>query len=334
MKIKTFAAACLAVVLPLSACGRNATESVSSGGSEGGSHEEPKYRSVQLLQDQGFRKGFSLRGLNSATDSGVCKTIDYGNGANRPVWTLAQWWSKYNLKDGVETNENGVYSLRDESKSFVYDSVGQTVTLELDGSKEFDSVNLVPPTMWPHLLIEQSVEGLYWLKDADEVRASLKFTINRSENLRGGNQGCHAQFAWFIYVVDKNPDSDGYGNFLWFGLNLFDSTKIYTQGTAQQDTAGGPGNFIYSLGSQELFTQRVRVGESAEMDIDLKLYVAEALATAQSKGFMLNTEVDDCVITGTNLGWEVFDRFDVSVTIEKMGIEYRTFDESIMEGKI
>ncbi|MBQ7163832.1 MAG: hypothetical protein IJU84_10325 [Clostridia bacterium] len=320
MKIKSKISVVLGAFLILlsASCGAGKASETSSITSE----NEEKYRTVQFLQDGRFAKGFNLRGLNSVEDNEVCKVITYGK-SSYPVWQLAQWWSNYNLKDGTESFENGVYSIKDTSKEVSVDTDKGTVTLALDGSEEFESCNLTPPSMWPHLLIEQTAEGEYWLKDADEVNVSLRFTVNKSVNLRGGNEGCHAQFAWFIYVVDRNPDSMGYGNFLWFGLNLFDSTKIYTQNTAQQDTAGGPGNFIYSLGSQTLFENRVRVGESAALSINLKDHVAAALETAQANGFMEGTTADDCLISGMNLGWEVFDRFDVSVTIEEIGIEFR-----------
>ena len=36
---------------------------------------------------------------------------------------------------------------------------------------------------------------------------------------------------------------------------------------------------------------------------------------------MTGTTVEDCSITGTNIGWEVFDRWDESITIFNMAID-------------
>ena len=287
------------------------------------SEQKEKYRTIHFLEDTKYEYGFSLRGLDSKTDNAVCKTIKYNDKQMEPSWTLAQWWSQYNLKDGEETNENGIYQLKDKSKTFIVDTNNHYVTLGVDGSEEFETFNAVSPTTWPHLLIEQATTGTYWLKDSDIVDVGLTFTIDKSLNLRGGSQGCHAQFAWFIYIVDKNPESNGYNNFLWFGLNLFDSTKIYVQDSHQQDFAGGPGNYIYSLGNVSLFDGGVKVGKECSFSIDLKQHVGKALETAQANGFMIGSDVDDCLITGMNLGWEVFDRFDVQATIKEMHIDFK-----------
>lgn len=282
----------------------------------------PQYRKIKLLSDDSFKNGLSLKGLNSVTDSGVCKTINYGDGNKIPNWSLAQWWSKYNLKDGIESIMEEKYSLIDRSKTFEIDRKNGDITLGLNGAEEFETFNVVPPSMWPHLLIEQTIDGEYWLKDADKIEATLDFTLNKSENLRGGTQGYHAQFAWFIYVVDRNPQSEGFGNFLWFGLNIFNSTKLDTAPTSQQDMAGGPGNFIYSLGSKDIYDGRVKVKEKKSFSIDIVSHIKQALSIAQSRGFMKGTLYEDCAITGMNIGWEVFDRFDVSITLHNIGINF------------
>ena len=331
MRKKSLAICALSMIMAFGAffvgCGGNEnndgnTPDTGTGTTDTLPNDTPQYRKVKLLTDDNFKNGFNLRGLNSATDSGVCKVINYGGESKKPDWSLAQWWSDYNLKDGMETITEDTYSLIDRSKTVVVDRNNGAITLGVNGAEEFETYNPVPPSMWPHLLIEQSIVGEYWLKDADKVEATLDFTVNKSENLRGGTQGYHAQFAWFIYVVDKNPESDGFGNFLWFGLNIFNSTQLYTTGTAQQDTAGGLGNFIYSLGSADIYEGRVRVGERKSFTVDLGAHVKEALETAQSRGFMLGTTYEDCAITGMNIGWEVFDRFDVSITLHDMGINF------------
>lgn len=274
---------------------------------------------VNCLKDRKYENGFNLHGLNSQTDAGVVKVIDYGTGSS-PDWRICQWWSKFNLKDGTETLANDKYSLTDRSKTLEVNRKYGSITLGVDGSEEFASFNATPPQEWPHLLLEQVLDEPVSIADAESITASLDFTLTKNDNLRGGSVGCQAQFAWFIYIRDTNPASEGYGNFLWFGLNIFDSTKLYAPKMTQQDTAGGLGNYIYALGAADFMENRVKVNENNRFSVDILPHIEEALAKAQESGFMLGTSVDDCSIGGMNIGWEVFDRWDESVTIFDMDI--------------
>ena len=303
-----------ALVLSFSFVGCGGGTESSTDGSTGASTGGDEKQTVSLLTDGNFEKGFKLRGLDSSTDSGVVKTIDYGTGGT-PTWTMAQWWSKYNLKDGEENITENVYSLKDESKTVEVNRKYGSITLGLDGSKEFDTYNIVPPSKWPHLLIEQSISGAS-LADAEKVEASLDFTLTVNEDKRESDGvGSQAQFAWFIYIVDTNPESEGYGNFLWFGLNIFDSTKLYAPKSTQQDMAGGPGNYIYALGAADYMTERVKTNKNIRFTVDILPHITKALTKAQSEGFMTGTTFDDCSVTGMNIGWEVFDRWNESITI-------------------
>ncbi|MDR1094351.1 MAG: hypothetical protein LBL66_09420 [Clostridiales bacterium] len=276
---------------------------------------------VGAIDDPKFENGFNLRGLNNATDAGVVKVVNFGDAGTIPQWNIAQWWSKHNLKDGAESVTESDYILSDASKTVTLKRKYGAISLGVRGSEEFASFNGVPPPAWPHLLIEQSLKDGMWLKDADEVAASLDFTLTKSENMRGGNLGFNAQFAWFIYVADQNPQSAGFGNFLWFGLNIYDSMKVYAPPVARQDTAGGPGNYIFSVGAESFLSARVRVGQNNRFSYDILPDIKAALAKARENGFMTGTDWRDCRLTGTNIGWEVFDRWDVDITLFSIGID-------------
>ncbi len=319
MIMKKFAVTALCLLLSFSTAALSACTDgggSSSGSSSSGKNDTPEI--IECLTDPDFVNGFTVRGLDSATDSGVCKTVKFGDEA--PAWTVAQWWSKNNLKDGEENLTETDYSLKDESKKIAINRKYHSITLALDGSKEFDNYNVIAPAKWPHLLLEQSVNNVT-LVDAEKVEAKLDFTLTANEDLRGGNGvGLQAQFAWFIYIVDKNPESEGYGNFLWFGLNIFDSTKLYAPASSQQDTAGGLGNYIYALGANEFMKNRVKANVNNSFAFDILPSVKKGIAAAQANGFMQGTKIDDCVITGMNIGWEVFDRWNESITIFDISI--------------
>ena len=304
---------CMAAVLMLSAC--------TPGGNGTGNGDEAEYDEVSVFTDSGYSQGFNIRGLDSTSDSGIVKVVDYFKTGLTPKWQLAQWWSKYNLKNGEETfdEETSVYTLEDESKKVQVDLAAGSITLGLNAGVEYEAANTAAPSRWPHLLLSQDMSTPMFIGDADKVHASLNFTVTKSQKADPA-AAFQGQFAWFIYIKDTNPQSPGYNNFLWFGLNIYDTTKIYAPSTAMQDTAGGPGNYIYSLGSQQFIAGRVRAGQNVSFEIDILPHVGEALAKAQSEGFMMGTTVADCSISGTNIGWEIFDRWDLEITIYDIGV--------------
>ncbi len=274
---------------------------------------------TNILQDSDFENGFCILGMDSLIDgTTVYKTVQFGE--NTPVWRVGQWWSAYNIKDGVESNTEGAYSLADPHKSLTLDKTTHALTLALDASRDIAQSSTTPPAKWPHFLLEQSIDqGVCPLKGAESVTAKLAFTVHECEDLRNAD-GLHGQFSWFIYIVDTNPASEGYRNFLWFGINLYCPPNQHSFSYSSQDMANGPGNFIYSLSSQSVFRRPVQVGIQKSFELDILPIVEEALTVAQSRGFMVGTTVDDCSITGMNLGWEMFDRWNVRVSIDDIGI--------------
>lgn len=286
--------------------------------------EPPQPEYVNILSDCEFKKGFDLMGLNGATDgTTVFKRIRYGSGLGTPQWKMAQWWCKYNLAYGVESSTVDKYVLKDDHKSVTVDIPTGDLTLALDSTADFPNVVTAAPSAWPHLLIEQALKTPVPIKGKKNLNANLSFTINKSEDKRiEGGAMLHSQFAWFIYIVDKNENSPGYGNFLWFGLNIYDSAREVSGVHSSQDTAGGPGNFIYSLSNADFLQEKIEVGKKNEFSFDILPVVHTALSVAQERGFMVGTTYNDISVTGTNIGWEIFDRWDESVTIHDISLSY------------
>ncbi len=282
---------------------------------------------MNMLQDPNFTYGFEILGMDSVIDgTTVYKTVKLGE--EQPVWQVGQWWAKYDIKDGAEENTDARYALSDGHKSLVINKSTHGVKLSLDASQDIAQSSTTPPAKWPHFLLQQTIADCP-LKGAESVTAKLAFTVEKAEDKRNGD-GLHTQFSWFIYIVDTNPESEGYHNFLWFGLNLYCPPNRTTFSYSSQDMANGPGNFIYSLSSTDIagkaselsgYTRgAVTLGEQASFELDLLPIVAEALAVAQSRGFMMGTTAEDCSITGMNIGYEIFDRWDVSISIDDIGI--------------
>ncbi len=274
---------------------------------------------TNILQDADFEDGFCILGMDSVIDgTTVYKTVQFGEDA--PVWRVGQWWSAYNIKDGTESNTDAAYSLADGHKSLTLDKTAHILTMSLDASQDIAQSSTTPPAKWPHFLLEQSIDrGTCPLKGAESVTAKLAFTVHECEDLRNAD-GLHGQFSWFIYIVDTNPESEGYNNFLWFGINLYCPPNQHSFSYSSQDMANGPGNFIYSLSSQSVFRRPVQVGRQTAFELDILPIIEEALTVAQSRGFMIGTTVEDCSITGMNIGWEMFDRWHVRLSIDDIGI--------------
>ncbi len=291
--------------------------------------ESNKPTGSNIFSDENYENGFHIygTGINGSTRD-LKKTITFKEGA-RPVWSVAQWFSQHHLDQGAVTDTANLFKIQDESKTFQLNKKTGAITMAMDASKEFTGVQT--PTsvsaFWPHLLLEQANEPIK-MKDCNSMRAYLKFRIDRANDCSGqfGSVAIQmqAQFAWFIYVKNVNPASPGYNEFLWLGFNIYNPKALYAPTVSQQDYAGGtPGDYIYSLGAAKWNdNKRVKVGETVELNADMFATVQEGLDKAHAAGFMTGSTIDDVAITGMNIGFEVFDVWDMQTTIFDLGVYY------------
>lgn len=293
------------------------------------SPESNKPTGTNLFSDEDYEKGFNIygTGINGATRD-LQKTIVFTEGT-RPVWSIAQWYSQNHLDQGTVTDNANLFKIQDQSKTFQLNKKTGAITMGINASKEFTGVQ-TPASVsafWPHLLLEQTNAPVK-MKDCNTMRAYLKFRIDRANDCSSefGSVAIQmqAQFAWFIYVKNVNSESSGYNEFLWFGFNIYNPKALYAPTVSQQDFAGGTaGNYIYSLGAAKWNNnQRVKIGDTVELNVDMFTAVNEALDKAHAAGFMTGTTIDDVAITGTNIGFEVFDVWDIQTTIFDMGVYY------------
>lgn len=324
---------CAAVAMAVAGCGTGREDPPPGGDPSGGNEEQPAVHEV--FADSDFATGFDILGTGydsegnvSQAERGVKKSIRFGR--SDPAWSVAQWYSDYNLDQSDYVLNEETFSIADTSKSVTVDRKTGAITLAMNAAKEYDRVQNASSlgVYWPHLLVAPKNTVPVPIADCETMTVYLDFVINKSEHhaadFGAERPGLQAQFAWFVYVQNTNEESAGYGEFLWFGFNLYDPTQLYAPHNEQQDFAGGnAGNYIYTLGAVECIgNERVKVGERTGFEMDLIAAVEQGLAAAHEAGFMTNSTVEDCSITGMNIGYEMFDVWDISTTIYDMGVSY------------
>lgn len=295
----------------------------------------------EVFDDGDFGTGFDIYGTGYDDAGNVVqaeralqKTIKFGKSA--PAWSIAQWYSHYKLDRSEYILNENTFSISDTSKTVAVDRKSGAITLSMNAGKEYDGIQNAGSLgyYWPHLLISPTETEPVKIADCETMTVYLDFCIDKSEHhaadFGAEKPGLQAQFAWFVYVQNLTEGSAGYGEFLWFGFNLYDPTQLYAPHNEQQDFAGGnAGNYIYTLGATECIgTSRVKVGERTGFSMDLIAAVEKGLAAAHEAGFMTNSELEDCSITGMNIGYEMFDVWDISTTIYDMGVSYTLKEEA------
>lgn len=329
-------------VLPVALCAAMAFFAVgcangAQGGNEGLS-EEQKY---EAFADSKFETGFDIYGTGYdesgnavSAERALQKTIKFGR--KNAAWSIAQWYSHYKLDKSKPVLNDDEFFVSDTSKSVCVDRKTGAITLSMNAGKEYRSVQSAATLgyYWPHLLISPVATVPVKIADCATMTAHLDFCIDKSEDhaadFGAAKAGLQAQFAWFVYIQNTNAESEGYGEFLWFGFNLYDPTQLYAPHNEQQDFAGGnAGNYIYTMGANECIgSERVRVGKRTGFSVDLIAAVKQGLDTAHRAGFMTHSEAEDCSVTGMNIGFEMFDVWEISATIYDMGVSYTLKENS------
>lgn len=282
---------------------------------------------MQLINDRKFVNGFMLHHVDALITREPIKIINYMNTVkHQPTWKLAQWCCKHNLANGKEliTIDNA-YLYQDGSKTLkVYPYTGE-IHLELLASNEYTTPR-IDGEGWPHILIEQEFSKKVKVKDLQKAVIDIEFVVTKFiDYMKDTKTNLHtAQFQWFFAIADKNPDSKGYGDFLWFGLSFVDYPR-YNFPPAYEAQDGGKeentGKFIYIIDSKEYLQKPFEVNKKVRVHYDFLPHLQKAINKAKEKGYLVNSDIHDLVIDNMNLGWEVTGTFDVGVNIFNISCE-------------
>lgn len=277
---------------------------------------------AEIIRDNSFRQGFIL------WDSKPGKHIKYGevHGVQTnsvPVWGLSQWSSRLPIEPVVRTTTEGCLALSNAAKSIMVQSPWADLTLAANSAVEYGPGSRKAGEPWVHLLVEQEFDKPPFLHNLAAAKFHLEARLLKANNLHRGDYdpGVHAaQFQVFFTVQNRNRQSAGHGDLLWFGIPIFDNRHQHPPEFKSKDF-GGTEKFIFTPAATTFTPATAHDGEWVVIDRDLLPLMREALELAWAKGFLSgSTNVADYAIGGMNMGWELPGMFDVAIETRKLSL--------------
>ena len=287
---------------------------------------------LALLDDTCFRRGLIVwsPAPGKKVRQGALRPVE---GAGEPVWGLAQWHSRFSLAGArPERLPAGAVRFADRAKALVFGPRGSPeadLTLALDARVEYDHRAPERGAAWPHLLVERTLLHHPAVPAMQALRFRIAYRLLRSTTpkLDGLEPRRHAaQFLLYLTVQNRNRQSPGFGDFLWFGLKLYDSRHRLPPAYAARDFSTpqkkGTGKFIFQPALSRLTRQSAHDGHWVRLDADLLPLVREALELAWTRGYLqASRSPADYRLGAMNMGWEVTGPLDVAVQVRGLALE-------------
>ncbi|MBE8721979.1 hypothetical protein [Sphingobacterium pedocola] len=283
---------------------------------------------LSILGDPNFIRGLRLSRAGGTPSPGNLSPF---SPSSTPLWELAEWGSKYQLSESSkEVGSDGTIAYADAGKLISFKRQGNesvNVRMDLTTSNEYDAPRASGED-WPHLLLQQSFPDKPYIKDIEQLIFNFAGKLTKSENKMNGaefDKNLHAaQFQLFLTIQNLNTSSAGYGDYLWFGIPLYDVRYEHIPLYASQDIGkdDATGKFIYSIGTDDFMKGKsFHQGQQITIEKDLYPFIIKAVTYAKERGYLKDSFDHDLRISGMNIGWEVPGTFDV-------GFEIQAFDLS------
>ena len=294
-----------------------------------------------------FNDPYLKNGINIlSVDGSESKAIGFGSSQGAPAWTFAQWHSKYDLRtyESLKYTQKGTafelssYGATGSDGNYIpakvikIDSKIPSIYMELNAEVEFEKPK-EDGEGWPHTLLSQDFSGaLVHVSEQKELKAHMEYTVTKFDDKMNGQADAAkhcAQLVWYVTLQNRNPESAGYGQYVWFGFNLWDNRhsggvcpEYAAQDLGKEDATKA---FIYQPASDVFFDAKrmPTVGEQAKIEFDFLPTAKQAFELAKSRGYLPQTNWDDIYIGSMNFGWEVTGIYNVGVQIDTVGIYYK-----------
>jgi hypothetical protein len=284
----------------------------------------------ELIGDPHFERGCRLY------EPAMGKHVEYGTipgiaGTGDPAWGLAQWASREKLPAAPpEKLPSGALRCANAAKTVIFGPPGTDdadLSLAVNCGYEYQDHVRQSGEPWVHLLVEQRFDNppsLTSLARAD-LHLAARLTHFKKHKMPGYSPNLHAATIQIFFTVQNlNKQSPGYGQYLWFGVPLFDDRHPFPKAYKAKDAGkeDATGMFIFTVDGKE-FTKRSAHDEKwITIDKDLLPFMKDGLKTAWERGFLKDSQaLEDYHISGMNLGWEVTGIFDAGMQIRDLGLK-------------
>lgn len=283
-----------------------------------------------LFYDHGFKNGFNVIEMERPGGREITAGIwNFPCSEGKPQWQIDQWYSKYCLWHQRE--ESDPLTLTDgKTKWLKYDMTDNSLSMRLNARNVYEG-RAAGDELWPHLLLEQELHSYenipekdrrYYECDFSKLLLSLDICMPEfvpTENPEGINA---CQFFAYFYLTLK-----GSRNFIWFGVNLFDSRGLMDT-YWHIDTVGT--EMIYVLSTEDTFmgaensfnVNGVDVSDKwKELRLDLTPHLDKVIELAnRDNTFKRQVKREDFYIRGNNIGFEVHGNMDCTVKIRNYNL--------------
>lgn len=294
-----------------------------------------------LFADPYLKNGISLTDAAGNRNGSLVFADSY----EPPVWNFAQWYTKYDISDYESRSytKGGAafcYTSKGETvdgtfipaKVLAVDSTQATIYMELNAEVEYDAPRK-DGEGWPHTLLSQDFSGnLVHVSELSELVMSMDYTVTKFEDRMNGqaNPNMHcAQFVWYITLQNRTKGSEGYGQYIWFGLNLWDNRNVgkVSAEYAAQDLGKEDATlaFIYQPSSDKFLETGLipQVGETGKVNFDVLETAKHAYEVARERGYLPDTAWEDIYIGSMNFGFEITGTYNAAVQIDTVGVYYK-----------
>ena len=270
----------------------------------------------ELITDTHLQRGVNAKGTVPTVT--VIGPLQFTTANGTPIWGLAEWWSQQTIYGTTPSVlPSGAYQWSNAYKRATLGPTGtgdSDVILYVDSIAEYGGVFRTSGQNWPHLLVEQKISSpgggaasyAPWIADMDALLFNVEARLNSAYNYYGSgyNSNLHAaEFVIYFTVQYLKTGQTGYGDYLWFGLKLYDDR--HAKPGLYQNWDGGTSKYIYNIGLP--FTDTgMAVGTWKTVSGDLLPYIVSAFNAARSAGALpYSGNLADYKIGGMNMGWEV-----------------------------
>lgn len=294
---------------------------------------------VELVIDPHLHRGVSWNDPTTTERQDYPLQFTTNNGT--PLWVLGESLSLnspgFNVPATVRPS--GAYQWTNSYRGLVMgpaNTADSDLLLTVNSLNEYGGVYRTNGQAWPNLYMSQRItkpangstlgfeatNNFPWLTDISKLRfsieANLTYASNRHDYATGYNTGLHAaQYLVWLTVqnLGKNPDGSnkpGYGDYLWFGMGLYDDRYPLPGMSAMLDK--GTGKLIYNIGISNFTTAGLQVGQWQTLTGDLYPHITNALNVAwtwsqthpgETNFLSGSTNYGDYKLGGLLQGWEV-----------------------------